>query len=135
MKLAGCAIFDPQGRILLLHRHAPEQWELPGGKIEPGESARAAAQREAEEELGVDIEVGPQLTLNHFEQSGAEHEYTVFVASVLSGTPAAQEARLHSHCAYWELSDLTGQPVSPNVEVLATKVANGSVKLHQWKTT
>src|ERR1700728_1571336 len=52
--LAGCVLLDQWGRILLLHRRDPcEQWELPGGKIEPGEAADVAACREVREELGV----------------------------------------------------------------------------------
>ena len=33
-------------------------WELPGGKVEPGELPRDALQREIREELGVEIELG-----------------------------------------------------------------------------
>ena len=48
------------GRVLVAQR-LPRQlsagyWELPGGKIDPGETAAMAAVREAEEEVGVRIE-------------------------------------------------------------------------------
>ena len=36
-------------------------WELPGGKIEPGETPRAALVREFQEELGLAIEPGEAL--------------------------------------------------------------------------
>jgi 8-oxo-dGTP diphosphatase len=47
----------PDGRVLLAER-TPRQvaagfWELPGGKIDPGEAASAAAARELEEEIGI----------------------------------------------------------------------------------
>lgn len=36
-------------------------WELPGGKVEPGEQPQDALLREIREELGVEIELGAQV--------------------------------------------------------------------------
>ncbi|MEU3143447.1 MULTISPECIES: (deoxy)nucleoside triphosphate pyrophosphohydrolase [unclassified Streptomyces] len=48
------------GRLLAARRSAPAdlagRWELPGGKVEPGEAEEAAVVRELREELGVDAE-------------------------------------------------------------------------------
>jgi 8-oxo-dGTP diphosphatase len=49
-------------RILLTQRRAdqalPLQWELPGGKVEPGEAPVAALERELREEIGAAVTVG-----------------------------------------------------------------------------
>ncbi|MFF3558546.1 NUDIX hydrolase [Streptomyces sp. NPDC002574] len=45
------------GEILLIHRTDNDLWALPGGGIDIGESASAAAVREAKEETGFDVEV------------------------------------------------------------------------------
>ena len=49
--------------LLFAARRSPERregglWELPGGKVEPGESDQAALTRELREELGIEVEVG-----------------------------------------------------------------------------
>lgn len=46
------------GRRRLSSRH-PGFWELPGGKVEPGETPAAALARELREELGTSARVGP----------------------------------------------------------------------------
>ena len=51
----GCsaAIFDEQGRILLTRRADNGLWCLPGGAMDPGESAAEACEREVLEETGL----------------------------------------------------------------------------------
>ncbi|MFI9205250.1 (deoxy)nucleoside triphosphate pyrophosphohydrolase [Streptomyces sp. NPDC053048] len=57
--VVGGAVFH-QGRLLAARRSAPPElagrWELPGGKVEPGETARQALVRELREELGIEAE-------------------------------------------------------------------------------
>ena len=53
------------GRLLAARRTSPPElagrWELPGGKVEPGESDEQALVREIREELGVDVTVEEQV--------------------------------------------------------------------------
>ncbi|MEU3978627.1 (deoxy)nucleoside triphosphate pyrophosphohydrolase [Streptomyces sp. NPDC026672] len=58
--VVGAALLD-DGRLLAARRSAPPElagrWELPGGKVEPGETPEAALERELREELGVEAEI------------------------------------------------------------------------------
>ena len=47
---------------LLVHRPRYDDWSLPKGKAEPGESDEDAAVREVEEETGVRCRLGPELS-------------------------------------------------------------------------
>lgn len=61
--VAGALIRD--GALLVAQRQRPPElaglWELPGGKVGPGETEPEALARELQEELGVHVEVGPRL--------------------------------------------------------------------------
>jgi len=62
--VVGAALLDG-GRLLAARRSAPPElagrWELPGGKVEPGEKPEDALVRELREELGVDAEAGERV--------------------------------------------------------------------------
>jgi 8-oxo-dGTP pyrophosphatase MutT (NUDIX family) len=53
------AVIVLDGRVLMVRRRVAEgqlSWQFPAGKIEPGESAEAAAVRETNEEVGITVE-------------------------------------------------------------------------------
>lgn len=54
---ASVVVEDPDGRILLVQRADSEDWSLPGGAMELGESLTDCASREVHEETGLDIEI------------------------------------------------------------------------------
>lgn len=91
-----------EGRVLAARRTAPPEtagrWELPGGKVEPGETPEEALVREVAEELGCGIRVAGWLPGSA--RIGDTHELTVAVAVLLDArrprTPPST-----TRCAGW----------------------------------
>jgi len=81
------------GRVLAARRTTPVsaagRWELPGGKVEPGESPEAALAREVHEELGCDVEVTGWL--DGRVPVGEHHELVVALAVLVRGEPVPTE--------------------------------------------
>ncbi|MBB6119470.1 NUDIX domain-containing protein [Nocardiopsis algeriensis] len=54
---ANAAVFDGQGRLLLICRSDNGNWAMPGGAMDPGEHLAECAVRETLEETGIHCEV------------------------------------------------------------------------------
>jgi 8-oxo-dGTP diphosphatase len=55
--------------VLLVHRPRYDDWSLPKGKLEPGETHERAAIREVEEETGLRCELGRELPSTSYRDS------------------------------------------------------------------
>ncbi len=54
------------GTVLLVHRPRYDDWSLPKGKLDPGETWEDAALREVREETGVRARLGAELPTVHY---------------------------------------------------------------------
>jgi 8-oxo-dGTP diphosphatase len=105
----GAVVWNERHEVLLIRRSKPprqNKWSLPGGKVEFGETLRAAVTREVREETGLAIEIVglidvAELVLDR--AAGAEDKHYVLVdfcarvrpGDVVAGSDAA-EARWFS---------------------------------------
>jgi 8-oxo-dGTP diphosphatase len=84
------------GEILLTQRREdqdlPLYWELPGGKIEPGEAPEAALVRELREELGADADVGRVWDVLYHDYPGYD-VYMLVYECRLRDAPRAVEVK------------------------------------------
>ena len=79
-------------------------WEVPGGKIEPGESPAAALKREIAEELACTIQVGDLITTTSHVYVFGTVNLTTFYCLLMSGTPTTSE---HAAIRWLRPADLT----------------------------
>jgi 8-oxo-dGTP diphosphatase len=97
IEVAVCIVRDAKGRVLLAER-TPRQlaagfWEIPGGKIDAGESALHAARRELLEEVGLEAhDLRPWIDYAHAFATRTVHLH-FFLAERWSGTAHGREGQ------------------------------------------
>ena len=112
-EVAAGILLDQSGRYLLGQR--PEgkpyagYWEVPGGKIEKGESVFEALKRELQEELGIDIHASEELTTLEYDYPHAYVRLHVSIIREWIGTPKGCEGQSLS----WQLLSSERPSVEP----------------------
>ncbi|MDW7709546.1 MAG: (deoxy)nucleoside triphosphate pyrophosphohydrolase [Deferrisomatales bacterium] len=112
LPVVAAVLRDGRGRVLLARRPpgGPHGglWELPGGKVEAGESSREAVARELREELGVVVAVGGEV-------GSVDHVYphvairlTAYACTLVSGTPEPLQGQ---ELAWVEPAGLLSRPM------------------------
>ena len=81
-------------RVLVVHRPRYDDWSLPKGKADPGESDADCALREVEEETGLTCALGAELPSTHYRDN--------------QGRPKTVR--------YWAMEPLSGE-FSPGAEI------------------
>jgi 8-oxo-dGTP diphosphatase len=99
-----------QNRVLLLLNERGE-WDLPGGRPDPGEDYRAALKREVQEEAGLAVEVGAALSDYLFEVvPGGFVHIMPFVCRLMGGSDVVLSHEHHS--ARWFLLGELGDSIA-----------------------
>jgi len=95
VQIVVAAALIQDGALLVAQRDGPPElagrWELPGGKVAPGESDTAALARELREELGVGVHVGDRLSREV--AIDAATTLRAYLVTVTSGTLHPHEHR------------------------------------------
>ena len=91
-----CAVIaDDAGRVLAALRPRGRslggKWEFPGGKVETGESAAEALQREMREELSIVARVGTALAVVSYDYADFSIELHPFAVEIVEGIPHPHE--------------------------------------------
>jgi 8-oxo-dGTP pyrophosphatase MutT (NUDIX family) len=92
VEAAGCVVRCGD-RVAVIHRPAYDDWSLPKGKLDPGESFEEAAVRELWEETTLRARVQQQLYAGTHD--GREARY--FLMGDVEGTPELSGPELEAH--------------------------------------
>ena len=83
-------------------------WEFPGGKIEAGETHCEALLREAREELGIKVSVGPPIATVSHVYSHLKVTLHVYLCEHVSGVP---KPKVHEQIKWISFADLKKYPL------------------------
>ena len=114
-------LVDGGGRVLMF-RFTPDDrpplWCTPGGAVDPGESYEAAARRELWEEVGLDMDCGPQVAqrtvdFRTFEGTDVTADERYFrvdidVCTVAGAGLTEQERRLMAGSRWFHRDEIAG---------------------------
>lgn len=125
VRLRAAAIITRPGQVLLHRAEGDAFWALPGGGIEPGESASEALVREMQEELGLAVLPGALACVveNFFVYAGTAYHETGLYLHVHPQPPSlldqsqgpyeGAEGSRRLEFAWFELSALAGLDLRP----------------------
>jgi ADP-ribose pyrophosphatase YjhB (NUDIX family) len=87
---------NAKGEILMIRRTDNDNWALPGGAIDLGESVTQAAIRETKEETGIDVEItglvgiysDPKHVIHYTSNNEVRQEFSILLtADFVGGSP------------------------------------------------
>lgn len=109
------------GERVLLVRNERDEWELPGGRLELGESPAECVARELQEETAVEIACGALLLAETFEVVPGRQVLILAYACTAAAGPAVRISDEHVDFGWFDLDALPG-PDLPDVYRRAIRV-------------
>ncbi|MFB8396029.1 NUDIX domain-containing protein [Streptomyces yangpuensis] len=117
----GLVVIGGDGRVLLGQAH-DGRWELPGGKVDPGEGFEQAASRELAEET--DLRVAPGgirvLSVQIEAKSGLTRLTAAAVTTTAEGVPTVTEPHKIARWEWFAPAEIPSALYAPSAAVLRT---------------
>lgn len=114
-------LINSEGKVLLL-KNDRNTWELPGGRLEPGEQPEQALVREIEEELGIAVIVRQLVDVWLYEV--IEHRFVLIVSyeCEFDDNPKLSLSEEHLDYGWFHISELNKYEVADGYKRAIQKV-------------
>ncbi|MDQ1292840.1 MAG: hypothetical protein QG608_721 [Actinomycetota bacterium] len=134
---ANVIVTDNTGRILMIHRSDNDNWAVPGGAMDLGESMTDCAIRETREETGITCEItglvgiytDPRHLIHYTSDGETRQEFSiVFTARPLTGEPTPSS---ESRQVVWvDRDQLDGLTMDPSMRRRLDHFLTGTTTPH-----
>ncbi|HEY8474308.1 MAG TPA: NUDIX domain-containing protein [Natronosporangium sp.] len=134
---ANVVVVNEAGEILLIRRSDNDNWALPGGAMDLGESLVDTARRETAEETGVQVQItglvgiytDPRHVIHYTSNDEVRQEFSVvFTARPIGGEPAPSD---ESKEVRWVAPDeVTSLPMDRSMRMRITHYLSSDEKPH-----
>jgi ADP-ribose pyrophosphatase YjhB (NUDIX family) len=117
-------VVNDAGEVLMIRRSDNDNWAVPGGAIDLGESMVHAAVRETQEETGIECEItglvgiytDPKHVLLYTSNGEVRQEFSILLTAVATGgqpTPSSESSEVR----WVPREDLAGYQVDPTIRL------------------
>ncbi len=108
----GALIFNGKGKFFVSKRgpkarNEKGKWEIPGGKVEFGETLEQAIIRETQEEFGIVVKVVKLLQVcDHILPAEGQHWVSpTYICEIVSGTPMINEPEKSAEIGWYSIEE------------------------------
>jgi 8-oxo-dGTP pyrophosphatase MutT (NUDIX family) len=127
------AVFDAQGRVLLVRHTYASGWHMPGGGVEPRETAVAALARELDEEAGIALGGPPRLHGVFYNRKVGKRDHVlVYVVRDFTVVREKRPDREIAEVGFFPLDALPDATTAPTRRRLAEIAAGGGELPETW---
>lgn len=124
--------FDDRGRVFLVRHSYLPGWHLPGGAVDPHETCRGAAVREAAEEGGLVLAAPPALFGVYANPAGGRHDHVLLYVARDARQPAPRTATLEIRAAAFHPVDPLPENVTRATRARLVEVLDGLPPAELW---